>query len=288
MTKPVYHTASFSGGKDSTAMVCHMIERHDPLDEVVFCDTTMEFPAMVRHVERVKRYVEDAGIKFTTLRSEFDFEYWLLEYMPKRKNPAYEGLKGKSWAGPYTRWCTKHMKTDLLDRYVRELRTKYEVRMYVGIAADEMHRMEREQQQSSYKRYPLIDWGWDEADALAYCYAKTFTWDGLYEIFRNEKTGKARVSCWCCPLQSLEELRKLRKRFPELWARLWHLDDQTWRTFKDNNQSIENLDKRFQLEDALTGAGHSITNRAFFADLKRLLAGETTIEEILHERVKRE
>ena len=284
MSKPEYHVASFSGGKDSTAMVCHMIERHDPLDEVVFCDTTMEFPAMLRHVERVKRYVEDAGVKFTTLKSKYSFEYWLLEYTPERKNPALEGLKGKSWAGPKTRWCTKHLKTELLDRYFRDLSEQYDVRMYVGIAADEQHRLERAQQKGAHKRYPLVDWRWDEADALAYCYAKGFTWDGLYETFRNEKTGKARVSCWCCPLQSLDELRKLRTCFPELWTKLGHLDAQTWRTFKDRDQSIKNLDKRFQLEDALTAEGHNIKNRAFHNDLKRLLAGETTIDGILQDR----
>lgn len=51
--KPVYHLASFSGGKDSTAMVLRMIERGDKIDEVLYCDTTMEFPAMERHVEKV-------------------------------------------------------------------------------------------------------------------------------------------------------------------------------------------------------------------------------------------
>lgn len=288
MKKPEYHVASFSGGKDSTAMVLRMIERHDPLDEIIFCDTTMEFPAMIRHVEKVKRFVESVGIKFTTLRSKFDFEYWLLDYTPERKNPALKGLRGKSWAGPRTRWCTKHLKTDLLSRYERELREKYDLKIYIGIAWDEKHRLDRLQQQGDHKRYPLVEWYWSEADALAFCYAKGFNWDGLYEIFRNEKTGKARVSCWCCPLQSLEDLRRLRRRFPDLWTKLGRLDQQTWRTFKDNDQSIKNLDKRFAFEEALTTWGYSIENRAFFTDLKRLLAEETTVEEILAERIKRE
>lgn len=48
MSKPLYHVASFSGGKDNTAMVLRMIELGYHIDEVMFCDTTMEFPATRR------------------------------------------------------------------------------------------------------------------------------------------------------------------------------------------------------------------------------------------------
>lgn len=68
MTKPKYHMVSFSGGKDSTAMLLHMMELGMQIDEVLYCDTWMEFPAMERHVKRIKKLVEDAGIKFVTLK----------------------------------------------------------------------------------------------------------------------------------------------------------------------------------------------------------------------------
>jgi hypothetical protein len=35
------------------------------------------------------------------------------------------------------------------------------------------------------------------------------------------------VSCWCCPLQGLEELRTLRREFPELWEQLLEWEAQT-------------------------------------------------------------
>lgn len=281
VTKPQYHVANFSGGKDSTAMVLHMIERGDRLDEVIFCDTTMEFPAMLRHVEKVKAVVEAAGIKFTTLRDDLPFEKWFLEYTPERKNPALIGLRGKSWPGPFSRWCTKELKKKVIARHLRPLQKKYVVVQYLGLAFDEPDRIERKNQKDAGFRYPLVHWGWAEADALAYCYKKGYDWEGLYDHF-------SRVSCWCCPLQPLSELRILRRHFPDLWQRLGDLDAQTWRTFKDRGQSVDNLDKRFALEDALTAAGHSIKNRQFFADLKRVLAGEATIEQILQERQENE
>ena len=111
---------------------------------------------------------------------------------------------------------------------------------------------------------------------MAYCRAHGYDWEGLYDIF-------ARVSCWCCPLQPYDELRKLRKHFPDLWQRLIELDAKQWQTYV-HGYRVPEFDLRFALEDALTAEGHSIKNRLFFADLKRLLAGDTTIENILNER----
>ena len=276
MNKPEYHVASFSGGKDSTAMVLHMIERGDHLDEVVFCDTGMEFPAMLRHVEKVKKVIEAAGIKFTTLRSARGFEYYLIEHKTTRKkdNNLY-GVPGRGWPGAFSRWCTKDLKKKIINDHLRELRSDHEVIQYIGLAADEDHRLKRGTNQDKSHRHPLRDWGWTEEFALNYCRVKGYDWEGLYDVFN-------RVSCWCCPLQPHEDLRKLRKNFPDLWAHLLDLDSRQCKPF--NKSTIADFDRRFALEDALTAAGHSIKNRTFFADLKRLLDGEATIDEILQER----
>jgi 3'-phosphoadenosine 5'-phosphosulfate sulfotransferase (PAPS reductase)/FAD synthetase len=285
MNKPEYHVASFSGGKDSTAMVLHMIKRGDHLDEVMFCDTTMEFPAMLRHVEKVKQVIEAAGIKFTTLRAEHDFEYYLTTYNVENRKPESDlyGIPGYGWAGHLSRWCTSTLKTGIIERHLQELRETYEVIQYIGIAADEDYRLEREQNQNPSHRHPLREWGWSENEALYYCYTRGYDWEGLYELKRNPKTGKARVSCWCCPLQSYEDMRILRQHFPELWEKLLDLDSRQSKKYQ-HGYSVADFDRRFALEDALTKAGHSIKNRAFHSDHKRLLGGETTIEGILQER----
>lgn len=285
MNNPEYHVVSFSGGKDSTAMLLRKIERGDHIDEVLCCDTTVEFPAMYRHIEKVKKVVEAAGIKFTTLRSEHDFEYFLAKVdVPGRAPTAkHFGVPGFGWSSFRNRWCTKHLKIKIINAYLAELHDKYEVIQYIGIAADEDYRLEREHNQDQNHRHPLREWGWDEATALRYCYDRGYDWEGLYEIFRNEKTGRSRVSCWLCPLQDYSSLRKLRKHFPELWDELQELDTKQWNTYTQGYTVVE-IDRRFALEDKLTEAGHSIKNRQFFNDLKRLLADEVTAEEILEER----
>lgn len=290
MSKPQYHVALFSGGKDSTAMVLCKIERGEHLDEIVCCDPTMEWPAMYRHIEKVRRVVEAAGIKFTLIRDKHDFEWWLLDYplqkeeVLTKREAAGLPFKGKGWPNSRVRWCTGELKKKLTDRYLRPLAKQYEVIQYDGIAADEQYRLERQNQQEYGKRHPLVEWGWTEADAMAYCRGKGYDWEGLYDIF-------SRVSCWCCPLQPLDELRKLRQHFPEMWTRLQSIDGKVRAQFPHSSlgefkagQSIENLDRRFALEDALTEAGYSIKNKAFFADLKRLLDDEVTVEEIIQER----
>lgn len=203
---PEYWVLSLSGGKDSTALGLEWLKRHQqdpityPLHEVVYCDVGMEFPAMVDHINRLEQIFMEAGIKFTRLKGEQTFEFLMFDYQPKRSNPALKDKSGWSWPGPRARWCTKHLKTRVINKYLDALRSQYNMIQIIGLAADEQARLNREHNQNPEHRHPLADWGWTEADCLKYCYDHGFDWGGLYEIFH-------RVSCWCCPLQSLDELR---------------------------------------------------------------------------------
>ena len=121
-------------------------------------------------------------------------------------------------------------------------RLKIPVFFYVGLAADVQKRLERGQNKNKSHRHPLVEWGWKEADALQYCYDHGYDWEGLYKIFK-------RVSCWCCPLQPIPELRKLYHNFPNLWQKLKELDSKQWRQFRAD-YSLNQLEQRFIREDA--------------------------------------
>ena len=254
--KPDLHVVSFSGGKDSTAMLLHMMELKMKIDIVLYCDTWMEFPAMYRHVEKIKKLVEDAGIKFVTLKNPQSFKYLMLEHPAERRQSTIEKLGGNpvgySWAGSRSRWCTSKLKTELLRKYKQELEAEFNVIEYVGLAADEQYRLERES--NKQHEHPLVDWGWDEAKALSYCYEKGYDWEGLYEYF-------SRVSCWCCPLQSFAELKKLWKHFPELWEELKEMDKATWRKFRAD-YSVEEIEIRFELEEERLAQGKTISGHS--------------------------
>lgn len=46
------HMVSFSGGKDSTAMLIRMLELGMQVDEIVFADTGFEFPELFTYIKK--------------------------------------------------------------------------------------------------------------------------------------------------------------------------------------------------------------------------------------------
>ena len=247
-----FHAISLSGGKDSSYLLLQMIERGMPIDAVLSADTGMEFPEMYGHLEKLDDLLyRERGIHITTLRHPKGFE-WLMFDEPKQKpktleNRARLGIPpcGNGWPGIRVRWCTGQLKTHLISKEVKRLKRDKNAIHYVGIAADEAWRCKAEQ-------YPLVDWGVTEAEALRGCYDRGFDFGGLYEIYH-------RASCWCCPFQRIEELRRLRKHHPELWDKLMELDRRARAQFGPGplgqfkkNWSVDRLEERFAREDAGT------------------------------------
>lgn len=251
--KDKLYVASLSGGKDSTAMVLRLIEEKWPLDLVLFCDTGLEFPQMYKHIEKLEK---ELPVPIVRLKEEKGFEYYFLHYRPRRRNKELTDKAGFSWAGPRNRWCTSTLKVRVIERYLSGLRKDYEIVQYIGIAADEP-------QQVKEFRYPLVEWRMTEKDCLDYCYERGYDWGGLYRLF-------SRISCWCCPLQGLEELRMLRRELPQLWKQLLEWESKTWRKFR-SDYSVDELEERFRFEEERLQEGKCIRGKAFFQELKKRL-----------------
>lgn len=269
MDKPEYCVVALSGGKDSTAMLLGMLERGMQIDCILFCDTGLEFPAMYAHLEKLEK---DIGRQITRIRAEHSYEYLMFDAPVRRgaDSPIVKrygaGSLGYGWPGPRQRWCTTRLKDMPREKFLRELRKQYRVKEYIGIAADEQYRMERERNKNPDHVHPLVDWNMTEEDCLRYCYGHGYDWSGLYGQFK-------RVSCWCCPLQSLQELRQLYKNHPALWQTLKEWDKRTWRKFRAD-YSAEELEVRFDFEEECLNAGKPIKGKAFFSELKRRLEVE--------------
>lgn len=268
MEKPVFNIVSFSGGKDSTAMLLRMIEEGIPVDYVLFCDTGLEFPAMYEHIDKVEK---ETGIRITHVKAEETFEYMMLDKPIQRdiNSPIikrYGDVQGFGWPGPRMRWCTNRLKTQPRERFIKALQQHYEIKHYVGIAADETYRLKRKNNQSPNHIHPLVEWNMTEEDCLKYCYQRGYDWGGLYQWFK-------RVSCWCCPLQSLEELRQLRKHYPELWEKLNTWENKNFRTFR-SDYSVGDLEQRFQLEEERKMCGLPIKGKEFYEELKKRIHRE--------------
>lgn len=83
------HIVSFSGGKDSTAMLLMMLERDMQIDDIIFCDTGKELPQMYEHIEKVQDYI---GRKITTLKADKSFDYYMFDHI--RSRDKYKDIAG--------------------------------------------------------------------------------------------------------------------------------------------------------------------------------------------------
>ena len=248
-----FSAVSLSGGKDSSCLLLLMIEKGLPIDCVLYADTGMEFPEMEAHIARLDDFLyRERGLHITTLQHPHGFE-WMMFEEPKQKISCLErrarlGIPpyGNGWPGIKVRWCTGQLKTHLITKEVNRLKKEKNALHHIGIAADEAHRCKDDY----HNHYPLVEWGITEAQALQICYDRGYDWGGLYEIYR-------RASCWCCPFQRIDELRKLRRHHPELWVRLLDMDNRARAMFGPGplgqfkqNWSVARLEERFAREDA--------------------------------------
>ena len=219
------HVVSFSGGKDSTAMLLMMVEQNIPIDEVIcYSMGSWEWDEMLLHIEKIKNDIP-SSIEFTELGDEEKLQYGF-----------------DKWGFPnfMIRWCTG-MKTDALKKYLNRNYMKGEYIQYFGIAFDEAERSKKKWVKPHY-RFPLVEWGITEEQALEYCYSKGYDWGGIYE----ELDGK-RMSCWCCPLQQIGDLKNLYFNHPVLWKRLEELQQNNKiRDFFKQGVSVFDLEKRFK------------------------------------------
>lgn len=123
MKKELKYIVSFSGGKDSTAMLLRMLEENMPVDEIVFCDTGKDFPDMLEHIKKVNSYIKEKYDKeITVLKSDKSFDYYMFDHIKSRgKN---KGRKGYGWATIFCRWCTSNLKTKVINNYLKKYKKK--------------------------------------------------------------------------------------------------------------------------------------------------------------------
>ena len=232
------YVVSFSGGKDSTAMVLRMHKERIKMDDVIFADSSVEFPSLYEHIDKVEKHI---GRKIIRVKAEHDFLYYLSEY--RRTKGSRVDIKGLGFPDHRVRWCTKELKTKPIMAFFKKNYSDCELVEYHGIAYDERERTQKNQQYNRTIKYPLVYWKMTSKDALDYCYANGFDWGGLYHHF-------SRLSCWCCPLKRMEEYKYLYQYYPELWDRLRYMESVSFRKFL-SRYSVAELENKFDNEIGL-------------------------------------
>ena len=189
---------SFSGGKDSTAMLLSMLERNERIHSVVWFDTEREFPEIRENIEDVVKYT---GVRFQRIRHWAGFDFMEERYGPPHKSGG---------------WCTA-AKRDCCNRYMRMAskdiaRDGGNFAECIGFAFDEGDRVKGGVVSKSWQvRFPLIEYKLTEANCLSLCKSKGFCFGGIYDWMPSK-----RVSCYDCPKQSKADWCAIEKHHPEL------------------------------------------------------------------------
>lgn len=186
-----------------------------------------------RERERESNGLEQTG---TRLRSNIkpkrsaDEEYKPYKGFPLRRGPWCNNLKDSEAIG---KWCKKFCETAKPGGVINVVK-------YLGIAADEPVRIERHSKKDDVI-LPLVDIGWVEEYCRQWCYAN----DLLSPTYNTSLRG----GCWFCHNQRLDQLRILRKEYPDLWRLLlkWDLDSPV--SFHSDGHTVHDIDKRLAAEE---------------------------------------
>lgn len=128
-----------------------------------------------------------------------------------------------------------------------------EVVQYIGIASDEGQRTERhiEKMRQGEERLPLVEAGWTEQMCRDWCEQNNL----LSPVY----TTASRGGCWFCHNQGVEQLRLLRRNYPEYWQLLLKWDSDSPVTFHADGHTVHDFDRRFRWEDE----GYKPTGKMF-------------------------
>ena len=236
---------SLSYGKDSLACLGAIELLGLPLDRIVHAEVwatdtiQADLPPMVEFKAKADAIIKE--------RWGFEVEHYRATYCRMCNNPTFESIfyfkktggkyKGEIVGFPLSigHWCQ-----DLKNNAVKEAQANARnCTQYLGIASDEPNRFRNLDGVS--KISPLVEIGWTEADCRKWCEDN----DLLSPIY----TSSARGGCWFCPVQPLQQLRILRKSYPNLWALLLKWDNDSPVSFRADGHTVHDFDRRFQFED---------------------------------------
>lgn len=234
--------AFLSYGKDSLKMLDVIKTRGLPLDRIITFDVwatdtiSADLPEVADFKKRLDSYIKQKyGIEVEHLYAKYPdgskITYENYFYTKKQKGKD----KGKIYGFPFVlgAWCNSRLKIKAKQGVI-----KADDVQYIGIAYDEP---KRQGKLNETLIAPLVDFGIDEDLCGLHC---------KYEgILSPSYESSYRDGCWFCHNQGADQLRILRKKYPQLWELLLKWDKDSITTFKADGHTVHDFEERFRLED---------------------------------------
>lgn len=238
--KDIEYVLSCSYGKDSLACIgaCELLGWR--IDRIIHAEVwatdsiSAEMPKMQEFKSKADKIIKERyGIEVEHYRSNATYEsqFYSLRFNKKLQKKIIYGFPMQKGA-----WCNSKLKMEAIRKAKKS--KKSNTVSFIGIATDEPKRLQRLNGVDEIS--PLNAIGWTEADAKQWCID-----NGLLSPIYTEST---RGGCWFCHNQSIEQLRKLRTNYPQLWELLLKWDNDSEVTFKANGHTVHDFEKRFQAE----------------------------------------
>ena len=214
------YVVGYSGGADSQVALDLALQKYDDV-EIVFIDTSLEFPETLATVEATARFY-NMDIRF--LRAPKTFEEYLESF----------GGMYPSWR---RRWCQDRLKERPWKKYMNSLVREGLRRVEQGEAAASSPQaatsaavtaidgIRKDESRARAKRSPVephrsgkwmiehIIFDWTKEDVFQYIHEQLLPLNPLYGM------GYSRVSCWFCPFSPIGDNRLLPKTHPDLYAK---------------------------------------------------------------------
>lgn len=226
---------SLSYGKDSLACLGAIEKLGWTLDRIVhaeiFATHTIpaDLPPMVEFKQKADAIIKVRwGIEVEHIRSHLTYEEAFYRVLGGKNRPGQ--IYG--WPFPKGSWCNSDVKMPPLNKI------EHGNIVYIGIACDETNRFGR---LTDTKKSQLVAASWTEAHCHQWCEEN--------ELLSPIYTDFMRGGCWFCHNQSVNQLRLLRKNYPEYWALLLKWDCDSPVAFHADGHTIHDFERRFQTED---------------------------------------
>jgi 3'-phosphoadenosine 5'-phosphosulfate sulfotransferase (PAPS reductase)/FAD synthetase len=225
--KQIKNLISFSGGKDSTALILWAKENLDDFD-VIFCETFWDNQLTYDYIDHINKSL--LNDKLIVLKSS------------KYQGFADMCIKKKRAPSAKARFCTEALKLKPVVDYIHNELSDFEVHLYNGIRRDEsLSRSKKEEMEFDGKHFnawihrPLLYWSVDDV----------FNIHKKHNVEPNPlyKLGFGRVGCMPCIMSRNSDIKLIAKYFPEDIEKVRILEKQVGCTFFGSGKIPERFRK---------------------------------------------
>ena len=229
-------TLSISYGKDSLACLGACEHLGWKVNRIVHAEVwatdtiPAELPPMIEFKKKADRIIKERyGLEVEHFRADVTYEeqFYKMRFNKKIEDFCIYGFPIVKGA-----WCNSKLKMSAIAK------CKNNGIQYVGIASDEPKRYKV---LNAKTLSPIKEIGWEED----YC----GLWCKYSDLLSPTYSDSFRGGCWFCHNQGIEQLRLLRRNYPEYWELMLKWDKDSPVTFKADGHTVHDFDKRFQYED---------------------------------------